>query len=278
MTRDLERPEMHRPDQQSARDRRERGKEEADREGGEQRLERRLAEDLRRAATKARFRELMKPRPSGSDVQKTVDRSSSVSLGAWMRAAPSPRSAKRGTKITNAMTMLAIPNSARDEQVRQDEQERESRDLRDCCGADLPCDTARRGPLQISRLGGFHRSQGMDDVDVRQRRGQATSALAEHPDASRERRLQPSMRHLPQAADQSSLTTGFSGRRSPHEALSRHRAEIMSRHAAQLRCLWNGISNSDANHNAKTTASGTAIASMTRKVGIPEPTPRRRTT
>ena len=54
----------------------------------------------------------MKPRPSGSDVQKTVDLSTSVSVGAWMRAAPSPRSAKSGTKIANAMTMLAIPNSA----------------------------------------------------------------------------------------------------------------------------------------------------------------------
>ena len=54
----------------------------------------------------------MKPRPSGSDVQNTVDLSTSVSVGAWMRAAPSPRSAKRGTKIANAMTMLAIPNSA----------------------------------------------------------------------------------------------------------------------------------------------------------------------
>ena len=53
----------------------------------------------------------VKPRPSGSDVQNTVDLSTSVSVGAWMRAAPSPRSAKSGTKIANAMTMLAIPNS-----------------------------------------------------------------------------------------------------------------------------------------------------------------------
>ena len=53
----------------------------------------------------------MKPRPNGSDVQNTVDLSTSVSVGAWMSAAPSPRSAKSGTKIANAMTMLAIPNS-----------------------------------------------------------------------------------------------------------------------------------------------------------------------
>ena len=52
------------------------------------------------------------PMPSGSDVQNTVDRSSSVSVGVWMSAAPRPRSAKSGTKITNAMTMLAIPNWA----------------------------------------------------------------------------------------------------------------------------------------------------------------------
>ena len=54
--------------------------------------------------------------------------------------------------------------------------------------------------------------------------------------------------------------------------LAPHRAETTSRHAAQLRCLWNGISKSDANDIAKTTASGTAIASVTRNVGIPDPT------
>ena len=210
----------------------------------------------------------MKPRPNGSDVQNTVDLSTSVSVGAWMSAAPSPRSAKSGTKIANAMTMLAIPNSDGTSRRARMSRTDEPRDLRHDLGGDLPRNTARRGPLQISRLCGFHRSQGMDDVDVRQSPPPRQS-LARAPDA----RDAVSHLRLSRLSGSSGVADdGYSESCSLIETRPPHRAETTSRHAAQLRCLWNGISKSDANDIAKTTASGTAIASVTRKIGIPDPT------
>ena len=46
------------------------------------------------------------------------------------------------------------------------------------------------------------------------------------------------------------------------ELLALHSSETTSRHAAQLRWRWNGISKSEAKDIAKTTASGTAMAKM----------------
>ena len=101
----------------------------------------------------------MKPRPNGSDVQNTVDRSTSVSVGAWMRAAPSPRSAKSGTKIANAMTMLAIPNSAGTSRCARMSRTASLVTWTTSLGGDLPCNTARCGPLQINGAGGAHVAQ-----------------------------------------------------------------------------------------------------------------------
>ena len=167
------------------------------------------------------------------------------------------------------------PELGRDEQAGQDEQDREPRDLRHDLGGDLPRNTARRGPLQISRLGGFHRSQGMGEVDWRQ--PAAAPRRAWHERRHRVGRTPSANCGFPVSSGNTGVAEdGYSELLPLIETRPPHRAETTSRHAAQLRCLWNGISKSDANDIAKATASGTAIASVTRNIGIPDPTSRRR--
>ncbi len=210
----------------------------------------------------------MKPRPNGSDVQNTVDLSTSVSVGAWMRAAPSPRSAKRGTKMRKCDDDARDPELGRGEQVRQDEQHREPRDLGDGLGADLPRNTACRGPLQISRLCGVHRSQVMDDVDVRQRAAALANPRAERPEPPRATPSDSPCASRSQAATEASPNC------------SAHSTGRRSRPARRPSC---GAAGTGSRRATRTTSrrrrrAARAIARVTRKVGIPDPTSRRRTT
>ena len=89
MTRSLEGPEVHGADQQCARHGRERGEEEADGEGGEQRLERRLVEDgcERPRQRDAEVGELEAQRKRRPEDRRPVHLGQ---VGAWMSAAPEP--------------------------------------------------------------------------------------------------------------------------------------------------------------------------------------------
>ena len=193
----------------------------------------------------------MKPRPNGSDVQNTVDRSTSVSVGVWMSAAPSPRSAKSGTKIANAMTMPAIPNS--------DGTSRRARMSR--TASLVACVTRRRRSSMRHRV--QLRASGQSARRIPSVTGYGRSRCGANPPPPQEpgassrtpRRANAvnQLIRLPRLETQQGVARRLLRARHSSNAPP-HRAETTSRHAAQLRCLWNGISKSDANDIAKATA------------------------